>query len=412
MATKDAPVDVSIAINPNNLEAVPGLVKEINEGVKTLATGGHEARHELIVKARSLMLALEAPRETMIKHCWAQTGAMAGINLGIDTGLWTLMAKNGDKPQKVADLSRELGIDPALLSRLLRHLSAMGYITETNTDEYLPTNFTKSLSLPIISGGYPAMLSVSRGAIMFHEYARARGWKNPSDAKDTSMMFAYKTDKDMFAYQQELGYGPHFNLHMGGYRQGRPPWMTKIYPVQERLIKGADTDPEAPFLVDVGGSVGHDLVQFQQNFPDHPGKLILEDLDVVIHQIPDPERLGAIKKLPHDFTKPQPVKGARAYYMHSCLHDWPDDVCNVILGHLKDAMKPGYSKLLINENVLPKRNAHWESSALDMVMLTLFNSKERTHADWYYLLEELAGLKIVKIWDGGKGVESVIECEV
>lgn len=47
---------------------------------------------------------------------------------------------------------------------------------------------------------------------MFHEYARERGWKNPTDAKDTSMMFAYKTDKDMFAYQQELGYGPHFNV--------------------------------------------------------------------------------------------------------------------------------------------------------------------------------------------------------
>lgn len=85
--------------------------------------------------------------------------------------------------------------------------------------------------------------------------------------------------------------------------------MTEIFPVQERLIKGADTNPEAPFLVDIGGSVGHDLVQFQQHFPDHPGKLILEDLDVVLNQIPDPERLGAIKKLPHDFTKPQPVKG-------------------------------------------------------------------------------------------------------
>lgn len=72
MAANEIPVDVSIAINPNNLEAVPGLVKEINDGVKSLATGGHEARHELIVKARSLMLALETPRETMIKHCWAQ----------------------------------------------------------------------------------------------------------------------------------------------------------------------------------------------------------------------------------------------------------------------------------------------------------------------------------------------------
>ncbi|ROV89736.1 hypothetical protein VPNG_10189 [Cytospora leucostoma] len=390
MVLEDPPVDVAIAINPTDLESVPRLVKDINEGVKSLTTGGHQARHELVIKARSLMLALETPRETMIKHCWAQTGAMAGINLGIDTGLWKLMAKNGDKPQKVVELSRDLGIDPALLSRLLRHLSAMGYIIETDTDEYMPTNFSKALSIPIISGGYPAMLSVSRGAIMFHEYARAIGWKNPTDAKNTSMMFAYKTDKDMFAYQQALGYGPQFNLHMGGYRQGRPPWMTKIFPVQERLINGADADPEAPFLVDIGGSVGHDLVQFQQYFPNHPGKLILEDLSVVLSQIPDPERLRSIEKLPHDFTKPQPVKGK----------------------HIKDAMKPGYSKLLINENVLPQRNAHWESSALDMVMLTLFNSKERTHADWYYLLEKLAGLRIVRIWDGGKGVESIIECEV
>lgn len=72
MAPNNAPVDVAIAINPNDLDAVPRLVEEINEGVKSLATGGHEARHEMIVKARSLMLALEAPRETMIKHCWAQ----------------------------------------------------------------------------------------------------------------------------------------------------------------------------------------------------------------------------------------------------------------------------------------------------------------------------------------------------
>jgi hypothetical protein len=98
--------------------------------------------------------------------------------------------------------------------------------------------------------------------------------------------------------------------------------------------------------------------------------------------------------------------------MHSCLHDWPDDVCEVILGRIKEAMTPGYSKLLINENVIPKTGAYWETSALDMVMLTLFCSKERTETDWYHLLEDLAGLKIVKIWSGGKGVESLIEVEL
>lgn len=98
--------------------------------------------------------------------------------------------------------------------------------------------------------------------------------------------------------------------------------------------------------------------------------------------------------------------------MHSCLHDWPDNVCSTILAQIKAAMKPGYSKLLINENVIPPRDTYWESSALDMVMLTLFCSMERTQADWYNLLEKTAGLKIVKIWSGGKGVESIIECEL
>ncbi|KAK2730267.1 sterigmatocystin 8-o-methyltransferase [Colletotrichum kahawae] len=376
--TKDAPVvDPSIATSPNDLAAVPGLLKELNAGIGSLSTGGQEARHELLLKARSIVQALEAPRETMIKHCWAQTGSIAGVNFGVDSGLWKLMAKNGDRPQNVTELAEALGVDPALLSRLMSHLGAMGYIKETG----------------------------------LHEYSRKRGFKNPTDAKDTPMMYAYNTNKDMFSWQQDLGYDTHFNHHMSGYRQGRNPWMAPgFFPVKERLIEGADNNAEATFLVDIGGSIGHDLAEFHHYHPDAPGKLILQDLPVVIGQIQ--ELTPAITPMGHDFLTEQPVKGARAYYMHSCLHDWPDDVCEKILAQIKAAMKPGYSKLLINENVIPSTGAWWETSALDMVMLTLFCSKERTEGDWYNLLEKIAGLKIVKIWGGGKGVESLIEVEL
>lgn len=405
-------VDVSIAISPNNIDAVPSLLKDITAGVAALETGGDEARHDLLIKARTLVQSLETPRETMVKHCWAQTGAMAGLCFGVDAGLWKLMAKNGDRPQKVSELAEALGVDPLLLGRLMRHLGAMGYVTETAMDEYKPTNYSKAMSIPIIGDGYLAMLScTSQGPLKFHEYSRKRGFKNPTDAKDTSMMYGYKTDMDMFAWQQSLGYGPHFNNHMGGYRQGRPPWMgPNFYPVKERLIEGADTSPEAAFLVDIGGSVGHDLTEFHRHHPGAPGKLILQDLPVVIGQIQDLDK--AVTPMEYDFHTEQPIKGARAYYMHSVLHDWPDSVCGSILGRIKEAMKPGYSKLLINENVIPSTGTYWETSALDMVMLTLFCSSERTETDWYNLLEKQAGLKIVKIWSGGKGVESLIECEL
>lgn len=254
------------------------------------------------------------------------------------------------------------------------------------------------------------LAGASAGAIQFHEFARKRNWRTPTNAKDTSMQMAYKMETDFFTWQQQRGYGPAFNNHMGGYRQGRMPWMhPDFFPVKERLISGADTSPDAPFIVDVGGSVGHDLVEFKKYHPDHPGQLVLQDLPVVIDQIQELD--SKIERQSHDFLTEQPAKGARAYYMHSVLHDWPDDVCNTILTKLKEAMKPGYSKILINENVIPRTNAYWETTALDMVMLAYFSSKERTEEDWNKLISD-AGLKITKIWSGGKGVESLIEVEL
>ena len=98
--------------------------------------------------------------------------------------------------------------------------------------------------------------------------------------------------------------------------------------------------------------------------------------------------------------------------MHSVLHDWPDEVAAKIVARIKEAMKPGYSRLLINENVIPPERAQWEATALDIMMLTLLSSRERTQGDWEYLVQELSGLKINRIYTAANGVESIIECEL
>lgn len=84
--------------------------------------------------------------------------------------------------------------------------------------------------------------------------------------------------------------------------------MTDYFPVRERLLEGAKTETEAPiFLVYMGGNVGNELMLFQQCFPDHPGRLILQDLPVTLASIKtlDP----AIEAMPHDLFEEQPVKG-------------------------------------------------------------------------------------------------------
>jgi hypothetical protein len=117
--------------------------------------------------------------------------------------------------------------------------------------------------------------------------------------------------------------------------------------------------------------------------------------------------------MPYDFHTPQPVKGARAYYLHSVLHDWPDEVCVDILKQVVGGMKRGYSKLLINENIIPSQGADWQATGLDILMASLLSSKERTEEDWYALIEGSGlGMKISGIWSMKGSQESLIECEL
>lgn len=63
-------IDVSVATQPNDMDAISTLLEEITKdfGVFTASNTGRE---DLLVKCRTLVRALETPRETMIYHCWA-----------------------------------------------------------------------------------------------------------------------------------------------------------------------------------------------------------------------------------------------------------------------------------------------------------------------------------------------------
>lgn len=154
----------------------------------------------------------------------------------------------------------------------------------------------------------------------FPEYIAKTGYKNPNDGTNGPYQFAYSTSLNFFAYLQANNpLGIQFNHHMGGYRLGRPSWMDKdFYPVQDLLAKGADTSSDAVLLVDIGGSLGHDLEEFRRKHPDVPGRLVLQDLSVVIGQIE--ELHEKIEPMAHDFFTEQPIKGT---FRHNTCHRHP-----------------------------------------------------------------------------------------
>ena len=100
--------------------------------------------------------------------------------------------------------------------------------------------------------------------------------------------------------------------------------------------------------------------------------------------------------------------GARCYYFRQIFHDWSDDISVEILKHTAAAMKPGYSKILINEMVIPDQGAGTIPCGIDMLMMAVFAAKERTESDWRHIIG-LAGLEVVKIWTLHEGSESIIE---
>jgi len=117
--------------------------------------------------------------------------------------------------------------------------------------------------------------------------------------------------------------------------------------------------------------------------------------------------------MPHNFFEPQPVRHARAYYLHSVLHDWPDANALQILENLKPAMKHGYSKLLLNEIVVLDRisTSSPQVTSFDLAMMGLCAAQERTELMWRTLLGR-AGFKVIKIWTSEAAVESIIEAEI
>ena len=97
---------------------------------------------------------------------------------------------------------------------------------------------------------------------------------------------------------------------MSSYSLDRKKWTDpNCVPVREILGQGLKSDEDAVLLVDIGGNVGHDLVRFKTQYPDLPGRLILQDLPSVI-EAAKPSLPAGIETMDHDFFTPQPVQGA------------------------------------------------------------------------------------------------------
>ena len=134
----------------------------------------------------------------------------------------------------------------------------------------------------------------------FHQFPKTRGQKSPFESTFKMGLFEYMAkNEDQRRY---------FDDYMAVRRKGLSSWF-EVFPMASQLVPGFNNgDPEAVLLVDIGGNWGHELQGFHEAHPDAPGRLILQDLPVMIEKFGGKSPPG-IEIMTYDFFTPQPVKG-------------------------------------------------------------------------------------------------------
>ncbi|TGJ82106.1 hypothetical protein E0Z10_g6676 [Xylaria hypoxylon] len=333
-----------------------------------------EVRVQALQAANLVIRALEKPEDGLIKFAFSPATWMA-IRVCAQLNVFDMITKN--ETISAAEIARLGNADETLIRRLLRVLTAAGFVAEKGDGVYGPTHWTVHINSRLAQGMLKfiydsSMLPIAQGANWFKETS----YRNPLDPQH-----------GMFQENKEIW--DNANTFFEGDRGSRPSWLT-WFPTKEKFFPEGHQE-QAPLLVDVAGGRGHDLMEFLEKYPDELGPFVLQDQQLVLDSALSLS--PKIEKLPFDLFQDPPVKGARIYFMKFILHDYADEQCIQILHNVKASMVKGYSYLVINDFILPDIGCGLLQSQWDLMVMVLLSSMERTETQWKTLLES-AGLSI------------------
>ncbi|KIW97209.1 uncharacterized protein Z519_02601 [Cladophialophora bantiana CBS 173.52] len=336
------------------------------------------------------------------------------IRVCIELGVFDLLHSAAPNSLSASDISRTVNAEELLIIRFMRGVCSLNFATEVGPNRFLANNVTHAMAQPPLAAGFSLIFDNAarpKSNLWSHmELFRQQGYKSPFDAKNGPYQHANDcVGKTTFEHWMlDPAESARFNTFMKGVRGSRPNWYT-WFDVMTLLENDREATDEEVFMVDVAGGYGHDLDAFLQCHGDRVrGRIILQDLPCVIEAIAPGSISDRIERQKHDFFLTQPVHGARIYFMHMIMHDWPDDDCVRILTHLKGAMTRGYSQILINDMILPDTQCPLIATGMDITMMAHHCGVERNEEMWKSLISKVGGLELVKIWYPPEG-EGIVQ---
>jgi orsellinic acid C2-O-methyltransferase len=298
-------------------------------------------------------------------------------------------------PRPAAELASAAGCDPQALRRLLRALVVMGVLEQCDPDQGdpdqgdpdQPDTFALTETGQLLRTDDPASM---RNYVLL--FCGEQVWQSWGDLE-----YSVRTGKSAW----EKRYGPPFG----------PGFMTPEFSGVFNAAMAEGSARAAPAVIaagefgrfgtlaDLGGGRGILLAAI---LSAHPGlRGILFDLPRALDGAADVLRAAGTadrcELVPGDFFEAVPG-GADAYLLKSVIHDWDDERAASILGHVRAAMSPGATLLLV-EPVMSERPSEqdlFSVSYSDLNMLVCTSGRERTEAEFGDLLTG-AGFTIRRI---------------
>jgi O-methyltransferase domain/Dimerisation domain len=282
-------------------------------------------------------------------------------------------------PCSAAELAGTVGAEPGALRRVLRGLAVDEVVSEVGQGRFALTPAGE-----LLRAGVPGSL---RDAVL------VRGELYVAAA--AGLLDAVRAGGTAFEYV----YGRRFFAHLDDNAEHEAAFAASMADRAE--YEAADVVATYDFggierLVDVGGGTGTLLAAILAAAPGLRGTVLDRPAAVAAARTRLGERGTAVAG---DFFAAVPA-GADAYLLSRVLHDWSDAECGRILAACRDAMPAG-GRLLVVEAILPERARDRPAAIrMDLHMLMLLGSRERTEAEFRTLLGT-AGFTVTRVLPTG-----------
>ncbi|CAP62285.1 uncharacterized protein PODANS_5_12370 [Podospora anserina S mat+] len=387
-------------------QEVQDLVKQLTEAANayddSASLAGHLARTDIIARAKDLQRALITADQTPAYHGLNMAELIAARTF-IKIGALNAIPETGTI--SLHGLSKATGAQESLLERDARILVATGFLLQPSatTLAYAHSKFSLVYRAGSPAGYFFLALydQYLKHAYNFDDYLEAHGQVSAAREPDDPLHnpCTWNAKQDGVSVWQIMAQNPEkldqFQKGLAGIDVAVPP----VGHFDFSLLKNSDEENAAGIkeLVDVGGGHGVVLSKILAAHPDLGARntVLQERKDIcalAAEHLPE----GAVA-MEHDFTKEQPVKGAKGYFFRMIMHDYSDAVASGILKQIVPAMN-SQSRVLVCDMILPQKvgEADFAAAVMDHAVMTM-GGKERTE-EGFRKIFDAAGLELVKVW--------------